>query len=250
MTALNTLSYYPGQKNRYSREIYEVDRRSDHVISCDIELRFDSDATRGSCVSRAGVADRSRCREISHDRTADQSHEYLGCNDFFGQGSRCVICRSGGLEHWASAFFFLWTFCFFPRAPIGLVKKKVTRNIEKKAHGLRNARKNSEQSTSSTRGNDPPSHSEWCVLTAVPLCNTQRAMGLVCITSWYPNFNGSHFGLPPSQIHRMTGLPPKSCIRTGPIVQKRVSTRAIRMTQNPTEGVYVDVQRHQQAPTM
>ena len=25
---------------------------------------------------------------ISHDRTADQSHEYLGCNDFFfGQGS-------------------------------------------------------------------------------------------------------------------------------------------------------------------
>ena len=34
-------------------------------------------------------------------------------------------------------------------------------------------------------------------------------MGLVRITSWYPNFNGSHFGLPPSEIHRMTGLPPK-----------------------------------------
>ena len=34
-------------------------------------------------------------------------------------------------------------------------------------------------------------------------------MGLVRITSWYPNFNGSHFGLPPSKIHRMTGLPPK-----------------------------------------
>ena len=34
-------------------------------------------------------------------------------------------------------------------------------------------------------------------------------MGLVRITSWYPNFNGSHFGLPPSVIHRMTGLPPK-----------------------------------------
>ena len=31
-------------------------------------------------------------------------------------------------------------------------------------------------------------------------------MGLVRITSWYPNFNGSHFGLPPSSIHRMTGL--------------------------------------------
>ena len=26
---------------------------------------------------------------------------------------------------------------------------------------------------------------------------------------YYPNFNGSHFGLPPSEIHRMTGLPPK-----------------------------------------
>ena len=34
-------------------------------------------------------------------------------------------------------------------------------------------------------------------------------IGLVRITSWYPNFNGSHFGLPPSEIHRMTGLPPK-----------------------------------------
>ena len=27
---------------------------------------------------------------ISHDRTADQSHEYLGCNDFFGQGSSTI----------------------------------------------------------------------------------------------------------------------------------------------------------------
>ena len=34
-------------------------------------------------------------------------------------------------------------------------------------------------------------------------------MGLVRITSWHPNFNGSHFGLPPSEIHRMIGLPPK-----------------------------------------
>ena len=36
-------------------------------------------------------------------------------------------------------------------------------------------------------------------------------MGLVRITSWYPNFNGSHLGLPPvpSEIHRVTGLPPK-----------------------------------------
>ena len=34
-------------------------------------------------------------------------------------------------------------------------------------------------------------------------------MGLVRITSWYPDFNGSHFDLQPSEIHRMTGLPPK-----------------------------------------
>ena len=44
-------------------------------------------------------------------------------------------------------------------------------------------------------------------------------MGLVRITSWYPKFNGSHFGLPPSEIHRMTGLP-QSCelwrMRTSP----------------------------------
>ena len=35
-------------------------------------------------------------------------------------------------------------------------------------------------------------------------------MVLVRITSWYPNFNGSHFGLPSSEIHRMTGLPPQT----------------------------------------
>ena len=36
-------------------------------------------------------------------------------------------------------------------------------------------------------------------------------IGLARITSLYPNFNGSHFGLPPRSIHRyrLTGLPPK-----------------------------------------
>ena len=42
-----------------------------------------------------------------------------------------------------------------------------------------------------------------------PPPSLEDRMGLVHITSWYPNFNGSHFGLPPSEIHRMTGLPPK-----------------------------------------
>ena len=51
------LLYYPGQKNRYSREIHEVDRRSDHVISCDIKLRFDSDlATRLAVAARRELA--------------------------------------------------------------------------------------------------------------------------------------------------------------------------------------------------
>ena len=31
-------------------------------------------------------------------------------------------------------------------------------------------------------------------------------VGAVRITSWYPKFNGNHFGLPPSCIHKMTGL--------------------------------------------
>ena len=43
----------------------------------------------------------------------------------------------------------------------------------------------------------------------VYIMNAVRVMGLVRITSWYPNFNGSHFGMPPREIHRMTGLPPK-----------------------------------------
>ena len=33
-------------------------------------------------------------------------------------------------------FFFFWHFSFFPRARVGLVKKEVTSNIEKKAQGL------------------------------------------------------------------------------------------------------------------
>ena len=76
----------PWPKNRCSRKIHAVDLLFDHVISCEIELLFDIDATRGTCASRARDADQSRCRMISHDCTADQSHEYLSCNDFFWPG--------------------------------------------------------------------------------------------------------------------------------------------------------------------
>ena len=34
----------------------------------------------------------------------------------------------------------------------------------------------------------------------------RHKLGAVRITSWYPTINGSHFGLPPSSIHKMTGL--------------------------------------------
>ena len=34
----------------------------------------------------------------------------------------------------------------------------------------------------------------------------EPVMGAMRITSWYPNFYGSHFGMPRSYIHKMTGL--------------------------------------------
>ena len=58
-----TLSmYYPGQKNRYSRDIHEIDLQCDHVISCDIY--FDS-ATR---------ARDAQCRGSRRCRTEPRYH--------------------------------------------------------------------------------------------------------------------------------------------------------------------------------
>ena len=86
--------YYPGQKNRYSREIHEVDRQSDHVISRDIDFDLQREfATRSYRESRRCRTE-ARYRTISHDRTVDQPHEFLGCNDFFGQGSISTIFTS------------------------------------------------------------------------------------------------------------------------------------------------------------
>ena len=42
------------------------------------------------------------------------------------------------------------------------------------------------------------------------LCTKQIIMRHVCISSWYPRFR-SHFGLPPSSIHRTTGLDWNRC---------------------------------------
>ena len=47
-----------------------------------------------------------------------------------------------------------------------------------------------------------------CRTKFVTLQYSGRALrwGLCTITSWYPKFNGSHFGWPPSSIHRVSGL--------------------------------------------
>ena len=46
-------------------------------------------------------------------------------------------------------------------------------------------------------------HALWFIF-SMRRRRVQPEMGLVRITSWYPNFNGSHFGLPPSEIDRVT----------------------------------------------
>ena len=61
------------------------------VRSCDIMRYWLRSATRArsaQILRVASMSNRSLHRAISHDRTVDQPHEYLGSNDFFfGQGS-------------------------------------------------------------------------------------------------------------------------------------------------------------------
>ena len=79
------LSHYPGQKNRYSRDIHEIDRQYDHEISCDIDLDLQLElATRRYRESRPCQTE-ARYRTISHDQTVDQPHEFLSCNDFLAR---------------------------------------------------------------------------------------------------------------------------------------------------------------------
>ena len=88
MGLLESLDVYPkkarvsGWKRRVNKTINAGRRRT---LLLDIEPRFDIDATRGICATRARVADGRRCRMIPHDRTVDQSHEYRGCNDFLAR---------------------------------------------------------------------------------------------------------------------------------------------------------------------
>ena len=84
--------YYPGQKKllqpRYSWDWSAV--RSSDIMRHRLRSAMQRElATRRVRESRR-CRTKARYRTISHDRTVDQPHEFLGCNDFFGQGSKKV----------------------------------------------------------------------------------------------------------------------------------------------------------------
>ena len=56
-------------------------------------------------------------------------------------------------------FFFLWTICFFSARPRRFGEKKVTRNIEKKAHGLILGPGHTELESGDSNSNDDRFHS-------------------------------------------------------------------------------------------
>ena len=85
--AVSLSACYPGQKNRFSRDIHEIDPQCDHVISRDIDFDLQRELAPRSYRESRHCRTEARYRTISHDRTVDQPHEFLGCNDFFGQGS-------------------------------------------------------------------------------------------------------------------------------------------------------------------
>ena len=83
------------------------------VQSCDISwhrLRFATRAlaTYRYCESRQCRTEARYCT-ISHNRTVDQPHEFLGRNDFYGQGSTSV-------HNWCWKYFVLITIFYHGRA--------------------------------------------------------------------------------------------------------------------------------------
>ena len=86
------MSYYPGQKNRYSRDIHEIDPQCDHVISRDIDFDLQRElATTRSYRESRRCRTEARYRTISHDRTVDQPHEFLAVTIFL---ARVVLARA------------------------------------------------------------------------------------------------------------------------------------------------------------
>ena len=61
--------YYPGQKNRYSRDIHEIDPRCDHVILCDINFDLQSERATRAVLQPAGRVDHGRCRSEARYHT-------------------------------------------------------------------------------------------------------------------------------------------------------------------------------------
>ena len=74
------------------------------VRSCDIvrhrlrsstsECKLQRELAMRSCRGSRRCRTEARYHTISQDRTVDQPHEFLGCNDFFGQGSRSTADSS------------------------------------------------------------------------------------------------------------------------------------------------------------
>ena len=69
------------------------------MISCNIDFALQRElATRRHRRSRRHRTE-ARYRTISHDRTVDQPHEFLGCNDFLGQGSTTLAKKIETASH-------------------------------------------------------------------------------------------------------------------------------------------------------
>ena len=69
-------------KNRYSRDIHEIDPQCDHMISRDIDFDLQRVLATRSYREPRRCRTEARYCTISHDRTFDQPHEFLGCKDF------------------------------------------------------------------------------------------------------------------------------------------------------------------------
>ena len=68
--------------------IHEIDPQCDHVISHDIDFDLQPELVTRSYHESRRCRTEARYRTILHDRPVNQPHEFLGCNDFFGQGSK------------------------------------------------------------------------------------------------------------------------------------------------------------------
>ena len=90
-----SLTYYPGQKNRYSRDIHEIDPHCNHVISCEIDFNLQRELATRRAAGRVDVEVKLDIARFHMIRLSDQPHEFLGCNDFFGQGSSTSLLRPG-----------------------------------------------------------------------------------------------------------------------------------------------------------